>query len=322
MKRYITHCIAFQGVSSVIRETGNRVSCAGTSAFLIMLLCVAQPARAEWVEWIADAEVGLLYNDNLSQSFFESDERSDSAFLPSTALGRYYQLTDTTRLRLTANFWGRAYNTFDRLNSITGGVTAGVRHKFGFGPDVPWIRADAYVGYRDVRDDARDGVLYTMGLRVGKRFTPRLDGSLGYAYSVRNGGDGEVTMKNTMFGTSAEVFDQKTQALSLEANFLITRDVLLTAGYSYQYGDFDSMCSAANFETVWASEDVKAVSVDGVFGGFVYRIRGTRSISSLNLSYALSGHASLNLGYQYQSGKGDAFGYNSSIVQAVFMYRY
>ncbi|GMR18317.1 MAG: hypothetical protein BMS9Abin33_0724 [Gammaproteobacteria bacterium] len=305
-----------------IRKVCNRVSCAGATVFLITLLWAIQPANAEWVEWIADAELGVQRNNNISQSFFESDKKSDSVFLPSVALGRYYQLMDTTRLSLTANSWVRTHKTYDRLNSITSGITVGVRHKFGIGPEVPWIRADAYAGYRDVRDDVRDGMQYTMSLRMGKRFTPRLDGSLGYVYSLRDGGNGEPTMKNAMFGISTEVFDQENQTLLLETNFLITRDVLLTAGYSYLYGDFDSFCSAANFDAVWAVEDVKAVAVDNVFDGFVYRIRGTRTISSLNLSYALSGHASLNLGYLYQSVKGDVLGYNSSIAQTTFMYRY
>jgi len=307
-----------------IRKAGNRVSCAGAAVFLITLLWGIQPASAEWGEWIADAELGVLHNDNINQSLLEFDERSDSVFLPSIALGRYYQLMDTTRLRLTANSWGRAHKTFDRLNSITSGITVGMVHKFGLGSEVPWIRADAYVGYMDVRDDVRDGMHYTMDLRVGKRFTPRLNGSLGYEYSLRDGGDGEVTMKNTMHGIDTDVYDQKKQTLSLEANYLITNYTMLTAGYSYRYGDFDSACTPDNFEILWPTveKDVEAIASDKVFDGFVYRLKGWTNVWSLNLSYALSGHASLNLGYQYKKGELDDLSYTNSIVQAVFMYRY
>lgn len=322
MESNITYCITFQRLPFVTRKACNRVSCAGVAVFLITLLWIIQPASAEGAEWIADAEAGLLYNDNLTQSFFKSYEIGDPAFLLSMALGRYYQLTDTTRLSFTVNSWGRAHKTFDGLNSITSGITAGVKHKYGLGPDVPWIRADAYAGYMDVRDDARKGMQYTMGLRMGKRFSPRFDGSLGYVYSLRDGGDGEVGMKNIMHGIGTDVYDQTNQMLSLEVNYMITRDALLTAGYSYQTGEFDSTCSVADFETVWDAEEVRGVTADKVFGGLAYRIRGIRNIASLNFSYALSRHTSLNLVYKYQSGKGDVLSYQSSIVHAAFMYRY
>jgi len=289
-----------------------------------MLLCVIQPARAEWVEWVVDAELGVQHNSNINRSLIESDERSDSIFLPSVALGRYYQLTNTTRLRLTANGWGEMHNTYDLLNSTTVGSTVALRHKFGIGPKIPWLQAEVYYGLVDVRDDVRDGTLSEIRLRVGKRLTSRLDGSLGYEYSLRDGGDGEVTMKNTMFGIDTDVYDQKRHMLSLEANYLITDYAMLTAGYSYGNGDFDSACTADTFDSLWPTieQDVEALTSDQVFDGFVYRVKGWVNVWSLNLSYALGGHASLNLGYQYDSGKLDKLSYNNSIVQGSFLYRY
>ena len=42
---------------------------------LVLVFVVSAPrARAEWVDWIADAEVDLRYTDNLNNSAFNADE--------------------------------------------------------------------------------------------------------------------------------------------------------------------------------------------------------------------------------------------------------
>jgi len=288
----------------------------------IIFLGNSSNSKAEWVEWIADAEVCFTYNDNINRSLFNDERTSNTAHSSYVSLGRYKQLTDSTRLRVTTDLEIGTYNKFELLNYSSAGVTLALRHKLGIGPNVPWLGAHVSATTMNVRDNVRDSSLYNLGLQVGKRFSPRFDGEIKYEYKLRDGEDGEITMKNIMHGIDTDVFDQKSHTLSFIANYLASRKVLMTVGYSYRDGDFDSNCSLGNFETVWHEEKVHATTSDKVFGGLVYRLEGGAHVLSLGASYALGGHASLNLGFQRQEGKGNTFRWKSSIVHASFIYSY
>ena len=164
-----------------------------------------------------------------------------------------------------------------------------------------------------------DSKIYDIGVRSGKRFTPRLDASIGYDFHYRDGRDTGIGAAPPI-GT--DVFDQSNHTISGNLNYLVTNKLLLSAGYAYLNGDFDSACTVANVGTVLANEDVKAIILDNVFGGCVYRLDGDVNILSLNLSYALNNHASLNIGYTHRDGEADFLEYESSIVQASFNYSY
>ena len=69
-------------------------------------------SRAEWVEWIADTELGALDYDNINRSAFEPDERSDKLLFARANLGRLYQFKDETRLSITANIDGRVHDAW------------------------------------------------------------------------------------------------------------------------------------------------------------------------------------------------------------------
>ena len=230
-------------------------------ALAVPLLTGTLPAAAEWVDWIADASVSFEYNDNLNVSAFDSDEESDLSWHPVAALGRTYQLTDRTRLSLTGEVGGEIYHDFNRLNSVEGGGRLALFHKFGLG-NAPWLRASFFGGYRDVGDSKRSGSRFEVGLTAGKRFHPRFDASLSYLFTDRSGRDGEVAVPT--IGT--DVFDQQYHQLTLTGNFLALPRLLVTAGYTFRYGDFDSACTGANVGRVLAWENVKAIALDGAGG--------------------------------------------------------
>jgi len=290
--------------------------------FFSGLLVWPHPVAAEWVEWIANPKVSIANNDNINQTFFRDEKRSDTAGTPFVSVGRYYQLTDYTRLRLTTDFEAGVHKEFELLNYYSAGLMLTIWHKLGIGPNVPRLNTHASATTKNVRDNARDSSIYNIGLNVEKRFTPRLDVRIGYDYDVRDGKDGEITTKNTMFGVDTDVYDLKSQTLSFIGNYLVTNDVLITASYSYKRGDFISTCELDKFDIVWDAEDVLATTSDNVFGGLIYKLEGTANVLYLNASYALGRHTSLNLGYQRIEGKGDKLVWKSSIVSASFMYSY
>ena len=279
--------------------------------FFISIFSFADIANAEWVERITDLEGGLLYESNINRSSFDSDKRSDTAFIPSVSLGRYNQLTDSTRLRATVDFEFGQYNNFKMLNYNKAGITLAIRQKMGFGSDAPWLRPHFSAGYTDVSSDNRDSYLYEAGLRVGKQLTPELDGRIGYVYNLRDG--------------KTDVFDQRGYTLSIEGSYILTNRMLLTGGYSYWYGDFDSAYTYNNITRISASEDVKAITTDNAFGEqfCIYRLAGKANTISLLASYSFfDGHGSLNVGYQQQNGKAYYLDYLNSIIRVSFIYSF
>jgi hypothetical protein len=285
------------------------------------LVCAAPTARAEWAEWIADAELGAVYYDNINRSYFASDKRADTALAPSVSLGRYNQLTDSTRLRATADVEAALQSEFESLNYVRAGVTLAMQQKLSFGADAAWLKPRLFAAYTDVGEDTRDGWLYEAGVSAGQRLTPRLDGRIGYIYSSRDGREGEVSVA----GIGTDVFDQKGHTLSIDAAYLLTGRLLLTGGYAFRSGDFDSSCTPDNVSDVLAWGGVDAITVDDAFTEdfCVYRVSGTTNSVSIDASYSLfGGHGSLNMGYQRNYGEADSVEYESSMVRVSLIYSY
>ncbi len=292
-------------------------------AFILCLSFLLTPAydvQAEWVEWIADAGIGMEYGTNINRSSYDSDQREDFSVIPSISVGRYNQLSDSTRLRATLDIEGGVYKTYDLLNYGKAGINLSVRQKLGFGADAPWLKPHLSVSYADFSEDTRDSSIYEAGISLGKHLTDRLTGQIWYSYSTRNGKDGEVS-----FNMPTDVFDQKVHAYAIEASYVVTDRVLVTGGYALRTGDFDSSCTPTNFSWVLQKEDVLAATSDDAYTEdyCVYRLSGDMRSYSIDASYSLfAGHGSINAGYQLNQGKASELDYTGSAVRFSFIYNY
>jgi hypothetical protein len=278
-------------------------------------------AHAEWAEWFADGEIKYYDNDNINYSAFANDELSDNAIVPFLSIGRYKQVGDNTRLRLAGELELGKFDEFDKLDFVRLGAAATLRHKLGLGPDVPWISGEVSVSALDVDSNIRDdGTLYEFAIRSGKRFTPRLDGQIGIEYFKRDGIDGPVVDP----AIPSNVFDQEHVALVLEGGFLLSETALLTVGYSYRSGDFDSACTGPNVAQVLAVEDVKAITFDDAFNLAVpmcaYKLDGKTNIFEASLLYSWNPNWSVEVGIEHRDGKGDVLEYDATIVRFGVVY--
>jgi hypothetical protein len=296
------------------RGLGNLLRIA---AVAVALASGTPRASAEWVDWIADTDVAYQYNDNVNNSPFGADEESDSAWFLAGEGGRVFQLGDRTRASVSATIAGEVYHRWDGLNAYDVGGRLSLFHKFGVG-NAPWLRPFFWGGYKGVSADERSGARFEIGLEAGKRFSARIDAAFTYRYTNRDGGRGPVAVP--MLPTN--VFDQQYHLFTLAGNFLLLEPLLLTAGYTFRLGDFDSACTPANVATVLASADVKAIALDSVFGGCVYRLDGTGHAPFVNLSWGLTNRISLDLGYRFQYGKADDLSYRSNAVRVTALFRY
>ena len=285
---------------------------------LLLIFGYAATVNAEWVDKIIDVGIATTYDDNLNRSFFSALEKDDTLFIPTASVGRMYQLAQFTRLRITADAKGQFHADFDRLNSLFAGTTLAVSHKLGLGPYKPWFRVHGSGGYLEFPDDdLRDGWLVNTGITFGKRLTERLDVALSYLFDFRDSQNGPRSDP----AISGAAFDQEGHTGSLFTNFLLTNDVLLSAGYSFRHGDISSSCNKA---TVVAIEEKTAFTRDTAFDEplCAYRISGDLHEISLGTTYALSSHAAISVDYRRTEADAESLEYSNNRVNISVNYSF
>jgi hypothetical protein len=146
------------------------------------LLCTAGPAYAEW---FYDAHAGGLYDDNLTRAQQAADVRGDGAATLAASGGWFYAPSGTDGITVSLEANSEAYARFHGLNLISIGGSAGYRHKFGLGHDVPWASITVRAAHDDFRGDIRDGDRIEASLEVGKRLSANFDASVGIATDRR-----------------------------------------------------------------------------------------------------------------------------------------
>ena len=275
-------------------------------------------SNAEWVEWIADADLQVNSTQNLNRSGFSSDEEDDNSLRLEGAFGRAYQVNGNLRYTLLTNINVEAYDEFNELDSQSLGISAVFRRKLGTGLTVPWIKGLLKPSYLNVNDDIRSGLNLLAEIQVGKRFSERLDLSGGFRYKYREG-------KNAPSASppiGGNVFDQEAWELYVSSGYLLSERWLGSVGIAYMDGEIDSACTTSNVAEVLANETVKGIVADKVFGGCVYRLDAKATTYSLSGSYALGKHDSINIGYQMQSAKTDYQSYKNDIISLSYKYSY
>ena len=286
-------------------------------AVVVALLLGTMPANAEWVDWISDLEVAVQTSDNVNLSAFSADRADDTSWHADARGGRVFQLADRTRLTLAVSAVGELYSDWDKLNAGQLGGALALRHKFGLG-NAPWLRLSFLGGYKWVDVSQRSGRRFEVGVSAGKRLTSRIDGALSYTFTDRDGDTGPAADP----AVPTNVFDQTYHLLTLSGNVLLLEPLLLTAGYTLRLGEFDSACTVGNVARVFQKADVKAISLDPVFGGCVYRLEGTGHSGFANLSYGIGARVSVDASYRFQWGKADSLTYRANTGRLTLVYRY
>lgn len=276
-------------------------------------------AWAEWVDKIIDADVIIKYDDNVNLSFFSSLKKEDTMLIPVVSAGRVYQWKDRTRITLLADLEGEIHAEFDKLNSIFGGGTLNVNHKFGVGPYVPRLKLYGTGGYLSVNDDIRTGWLFDTGAVVGKRFTDRFDGELGYNFDYRDS-EGGVPLDPELSG---KPFDQQGHTISVLGNFLFTQRFLGSLGYAFRTGDITSTCDGATVATV---EGKTALTRDTAYDEplCAYRVDGDVHDIGVGGVFAINAHSSITVDYHRMEGRADVseLEYSNNIVNVSFNYTF
>jgi len=294
---------------------------AGRVLLLPPLLLGSMPAQAEWVEWLVEPSYTEYWSDNVSFTAFPAAELSERWRELGVSVGRVYQVADHSRLQLTAIAMGRQFDKFSTLDGEDLGVSAGLRHKYGVGPETWWSQAFAEYWQLRVDNTLRDGDRQNFGLRVGRRLSPRWDFSAELAWVERDGGLGLPRPVDPDRPTN--VYDMSHQYLALNLSATISERLLSSVVYTYRDGEIDSQCPTANVGVVVASENPSALSRDpDGFGGCVYRIDGSGQALELQLNYAFTGHFGLQFSARQIRGEGRELNYEAQQIRLGVAYRF
>src|SRR4051812_21383239 len=172
--------IIFSGVGKKIGESA--VLLLGVAA-----LMVSVSARAQWSSQL---EAGYLYDDNFSRAQRSEDKIRESALFGRGLLTRDFALGADTDAHVGLEGRFTRYSPSNGASFAGIGLLAGARRKLGLGATAPWVALDASGGYENAREDVRDAYRYSLSATVGKRFTPALEASVGFAYDRRGAGGG------------------------------------------------------------------------------------------------------------------------------------
>jgi hypothetical protein len=275
------------------------------------------PGTAARAEWSTAVEAGLVRETNVGRGQLEQDLRSDTAATLAASVRNYLVLGDRGTLSLGATVSAAQYQDLRALGHLDPGLALGYRHKFGVGPEAPWISLRTTLARLNYRDSVRNGWLETASVSAGRTVGERWDLRVEAAYEKRTADENNEVVP----GLSGAAFAQRNRVLSAQADYAWSDAITLSAAYTRRQGDV-TPTTQRNFPIFEAST---AIAADPAFGSdwFAYRLPATTHLFFAGLSRALGSHSSLNLGIErqvsYGSGGND---YYNTVGSVSFAYGY
>src|SRR6267142_1998423 len=225
---------------------------------ILLLILFSSFARAEWR---IEAETGVVYNSNLSNSDRSADVRDDWAWRGDISAANGLQLTRDLRLNFGADLRGEVWDRFDAFNNIGPGASAGLRYRFGLGRQAPWVLLEDRFGYDRFQDTAQSGYDNVLNFQAG------------IALSDRLALEGSYTFES--FVTPDDFYDRQVHRGNARMLFDVTSSLQIAIGYIYREGDVISYA-------VPPRPDIARISVERMQFRFQLPInsRGTRRFRS------------------------------------------
>ena len=265
----------------------------------VFLILLSDLARAEWR---FEAETGVIYDSNLSNSDRSADVRDDWAWKSDVSVNNGLQLTHDLRLNLGADVRGELWDRFGAFNTIGAGASAALRYRFGLGRQAPWIMLDDRFGYDRFQDTAQSGYDNVVNVRGGVALTDRIALEGGYAFES--------------FVAPNDFYDRQLHRGNALVIFDVTSSLQLIAGYTYREGDVISYAvpprpDIARIAVIRAGEDEFGLPLRNA-----YKFLGRTHAFSFSAAYQLTKYASVQLAYEYAITTHDPLQYENHIVEA------
>lgn len=274
-------------------------------ALILLLTMSVMAARADWR---VEAETGLLYDSNLSNSDRATDERDDVAWQSRARLGNGLQLTRDLRFNFSGDVSEQVWAQDNDFNNLTAGGTAGLRYRFGLGGKAPWVLVEDHAGFAFFHADGRSGLENLFRVRGGVGITDRLAAEAGYTFDV--------------FEAKDSFFDLCGHRGSIRLTFDATESLQLALGYSYREGEVISYARPPRPDIVAIAAELKPIDTFGRPLYTAYRLRGSTNAVSASLGYTLAKYLSVLVSYEFRHTASGPLEYENHVVEAKFAFVY
>jgi hypothetical protein len=265
---------------------------------LILFMLAAGTVEAEWG---FNAETGIVYDSNLSNSDRSTDVRDDWGWRSDVSVNNGLQLTRDLRLNLGADVRGDVWDRFDAFNTVGVGSTASLRYRFGLGRQAPWVLLEDRLGYDRFHDTSQSGNDNEVNLRGGVALNERIALEGGYAFES--------------FIAPDDFYDRQLHRADARMIFDVTSSLQLALGYAYREGDVISYAvpprpDIARFAIKRENEDEFGQPLRTA-----YKFLGRTHALSFSAAYQLTKRASIQLEYEYSITMHDPLEYEKHLVE-------
>jgi len=269
---------------------------------IVLSVFLALTANVTRAEWRLDAETGVLYNSNLSNSDRASDIENDIAWKTDIRVAEGLQLTRDLRANLAADLRDLVWDHYEGFSEIGAGLLTDLRYRFGLGRDAPWISLENRFGYDRFHETFRSG------------WDERLRFWGGFRLSERIGVEGGYNFEN--FAVPDNFFDVQNHCADIRVVADLTSSLQVVVGYTYREGDVISYAVPPRPEIARIAiehEDIATFGPNPLYTA--YRLPGRTNAVSVSIAYVLTKHASLQVEYGYAVTTHDPLQYKNHLVE-------
>jgi hypothetical protein len=265
----------------------------------VFLVLFSGVARAEWR---LEAQTGVVYDSNLSNSDRSADVRDDWAWRSDVSANNGLQLTRDLRLNVGADVRGELWDRFGAFNTIGPGAASGLRYRFGLGRQAPWISLEDRFGYDRVQDSAQSGCDNMLNLRGGIALSDRIALEGGYAFES--------------FVAPDNFYDRQMHRADLRMVLDVTSSLQVELGYIYREGDVISYAVPPRPEIARFAIERENEDEFGLPLRTAYKFLGRTHALSVSVAYQLTTHASVQVSYEYALTMHDPVQYEKHLIEA------
>jgi hypothetical protein len=271
----------------IVRLRIARVIAAGCAALMLLAYGSAQADQAGYTKGLdVRADVGLMYDDNVTRSNTSADKLSDRSYSVNLSIPYTQLLTEHTRLRATALVGGERFVTYKGLSRAIGGVSGEYQYRSDAEFSTPTFALFARVFGEQYESKLRDGWHYSAGASMLQPVTDRIQLFGALSHNQRR--------------ADSEVFDTVDDSARLNLDYIVTSSGTLYLSGDYHRGDVVS----TGHPTLGLIDIAKVFAADDVFTGLdSYRFDGSTLISTLGYNIGFGSSHSLDISWRRITSK-------------------
>jgi hypothetical protein len=283
---------------------------------LAALIALGMLPAAANADWAVSAAAQVRYDDNVGNAQNYDDQVSDEIIGATLSAYQVLPLSDGWLLTAGGDLSGEWFDHLSGLRNASVEGLLSIKRKWGWGAFAPWARASVSVGRSEFDASYRDFTTYRMSLAAGKRFDERWNLWVDYSFEHRAAAAGE----NVQPGISADAFSLNGHRLAVSMEYSVSSKLYIDLGLFARRGDVVS--TVQSDEAIYAG--ARAVEEDPALGedAYAYRIIGNTYGLRPGVSYALTEHSLLSVGYLRARTYAQSADYMKSVTELAWSYRF